>query len=220
MEQNTFGFMRRGGVRRGAGRKRKGPKSRVSHRKRESFPSRYPIHVTMPLKEGLPTLRRGNPYRVLLESFHAGSKRFGFRLLEYTVQSNHLHLVVEAKDKRALSRGMQGLSVRIARGLNKLWGRRGKVFADRYHAEILKTPRRVRNVLVYVLMNARRHGIVLGERVVDPFSSGTWFEGWKEKVISHLPPLPDFLPHAESWLLRVGWRKQGLLSIHAKPAKA
>lgn len=80
---------------------------------------------------------------MLRTAFAAGSERFGFRLRQYSVQSDHRHLVVEGKDRRALSRGMQGLLIRIAKGLNRLWGRRGTVFADRYHDRILRTPREV-----------------------------------------------------------------------------
>jgi len=49
--------------------------------------------------------------------------------------------------------------IRVAKGLNKLWARRGKVFADHYHDRILRTPREVRNALCYVLHNAKKHGL-------------------------------------------------------------
>src|SRR5204863_9277085 len=84
----------------------------------------------------------------------AGADRFGMRLVELAVMSNHVHLICEADDERALARGMKGLCVRIARALNRLWGRVGSVFNDRYHAHALKTPREVRNALNYVLHNA------------------------------------------------------------------
>ncbi|MEW6073566.1 MAG: peptide MFS transporter [Planctomycetota bacterium] len=109
-------------------------------------------------------------------AFAGGKERFGFRLIHYSVLANHLHLIGEAQNRRALSRGMQGLAVRIAKGLNRHWGRRGKVFADRYHDHILRTPREVRSALAYVLRNAARHGV--GGAGADPYSSGRWFDGW------------------------------------------
>jgi hypothetical protein len=130
--------------------------------------------------------------------------------------SNHLHLIVEAKNRRALSRGMQGLLVRIARALNKLWDRRGSVFADRYHDRILKTPREVRVALAYVLRNAARHGLrFVG---VDPFSSGQRFDGWEERPPRGLADLaPPLLAKARSFLLRAGWRRHQLIRFTEVP---
>ena len=101
----------------------------VSHDRRAALASRNPVHVTCKLRRGLPTLRRKAEYRVLRGAFAKGCERFGFRLVHYSVQGDHLHLIAEAKDRRALSRGMQGLLVRVAKGLNKLWSRKGSVSA-------------------------------------------------------------------------------------------
>ncbi len=156
---------------------------------------------------------------MLERAFGAGSDRFGFRLTEYSIQSNHLHLLVEAKDRNALARGMQGLSVRVAKALNKLWQRRGKVFADRYHGRILRSPREVRDVLVYVLRNHVRHGIAL--LGVDAWSSGRWFDGWREggeTMVALASPLTSPLARARTWLLRVGWRRRGRIAFTEAPA--
>src|SRR5882672_3801717 len=168
--QRELAFRSRGGARRGAGRKPKGPRAGVSHRTRPVRAARHPVHVTARIRAGLPSLRR-EATRALLElALARGADRFGFRLVEYSIQSNHLHLIAEVRDRRALSRGMQGLLVRITRALNKSWGRKGSVFADRYHARALCTPREARNALVYVFHNARHHGARVAG--VDPFSSG------------------------------------------------
>ena len=137
--------------------------------------------------------------------------------MQYSVQSNHLHLIAEASDNRALSRGMLGLSVRVARALNQLWKRSGSVFADRFHSRLLKTPREVRNALVYVLQNARKHAaaISLGP---DPFSSGPWFDGWKSGVEKGADSSLGFLARAKTWLLGVGWRRHGLIDPRELPA--
>jgi REP element-mobilizing transposase RayT len=188
----------------------------VSHAARAPLASRFPAHVTLRLIDGLPSLRRKPIYRVLRRAFTAGSERFGFRLVQYSVQTNHLHLLVEARDRRALVRGMQGLAIRVAKALNRLWERGGRVFADRYHDRILRTPREVRNALAYVLHNARRHGArFLG---VDPFSSGAWFDGWRESgpATCH-PGTPPSAAAARTWLLAVGWRRHGLLSVDEIP---
>ena len=213
--QHELAFPEWGGARKGAGRKPKGEEALVPHDTRPALKSCYPVHVTMRLIEGLPSLRADAERAVLERTLHAGSDRFGFRLVHYSIQTNHLHLLVEATDRRALWRGMQGLAVRIARGLNRSWNRKGKVFADRYHAHILCSPSEVRNSLVYVLHNARRHGIPV--RGVDPYSSGAWFDGWRETG----PPLRGSREpvgvEARTWLLDVGWRRRGLLGIDESP---
>jgi REP element-mobilizing transposase RayT len=206
-----------GGSRKGSGRKRRGPRSRVKHRPRASFPASCPVHVTLRLAAGLPSLRQRATYRVLLAALGGGCERFGMRLVHWSALGNHLHLMVEAADRRALSRGMQGLGVRIARALNRWWGRTGRVFADRFHAHVLRSPTEVRRALHYVLQNARHHRIpVVG---ADRFSSGTWFDGWLGGACGDAPApeRPAWLRAARTWLLAHGWRRLGLLDVDAWP---
>jgi hypothetical protein len=135
-----------------------------------------------------------------------GRDRFGFRLVHFSVQGNHLHLIVEAEDERALARGMQGLGVRIAKALNRVMGRKGAVFADHYHSRILRSPTEVANAIAYVLMNFLHHfpGEVrrYAQDLRDRFSSA-WREQGKDPPV--VPP--------RTWLLSVGWRARpmGLL---------
>ncbi len=171
-------LFRRGGKRKRAGRKPVGERALIAHSRRARVTSHTPVLVTTKLVEGLPNLRRERTLTLLRDTLAAGSDRFGFRLVEYSIQSNHVHLVVEAQDERALGRGMKGLLVRLAKALNRAWERRGRVIGDRYHALVLKTPRAVRNALVYTVQNARKHGAqILG---IDAYSSGPWFEGWAD----------------------------------------
>src|SRR5262249_53817234 len=165
----------RGGKRPGAGRKPKGARAGVPHRKRPALAPRFPVLVTARLFERMPSLRKDATLATLRRAFAAASERNGLRLIHFSIQSNHLHLIAEAHGAEALSRGMQGLLVRVARALNRLWGRKGSVFADRYHSRILRTPREVRHALAYVLNNARKHGCFFAG--IDPFSSGRWFDG-------------------------------------------
>jgi REP-associated tyrosine transposase len=215
-EASNVRFRDWGGKRRGAGRKPKGEVALVSHAKRARLCPRHPVHVTVKLRTGLPSLRRKENHRALLDAFGAATGRFGMGVVHYSVQSNHVHLLVEAEDGRSLSRGMQGLCVRIARSLNRLWKRRGKVFADRYHAHVLQTPREVRNALRYLFHNTAHHGVRFLDGF-DPFTSAEHFDGWKsprrlsaESTSSALREV-GFLARARTWLLSVGWRRHGLL---------
>src|SRR5689334_19876724 len=167
-----------GGARRGAGRKPKGERALVSHARRGDFAPRNPVHVTTRLKQGLPSLRRAGELSVLMRAIRAAQDRWGLRVVHYSIQTNHLHLLVESHGRASLALGIQGLLVRIARALNRLWQRAGKLFADRYHAHALRSPREVRNALVYVLQNVRKHGVAMNG--VDSYSSGVWFDGWQE----------------------------------------
>jgi putative transposase len=114
------------------------------------------------------------------------------QVVHFSVQGNHLHLIVEAEGRDALSRSMKGLAVRVAVGLNRLAGRHGAVFADRYHARALATPREVANTLRYVFENYRKHS-----RETLPWS-------WKDPFASSTAA-PLRAPAV--WLLRVGWTR-------------
>jgi hypothetical protein len=169
----------------------------------------------MRLRRGLPSLRYRPLSRIILAAFHAAKMRLGLRLVHFSVQSNHLHLVVEAQGQRALSRAMQGLAVRIARGLNANLGTRGSVFADRYHARTLRTPREVRHALIYVLHNHKHHFTGPGRLPpIDPLSSAPYFHGFISQIArSRDAPFAS----AKTWLLRVGWQRAGPIDVHARP---
>src|SRR5579871_1289894 len=138
------------------GRPRK-PDAGVSHLTRPRLAPRFPVHVTLRMKQHVYNLRSWRSYHVLRRALIIGSNRFGMRITHYSVQGNHVHLIVEALDGRALSRGVQGLAIRMAKGLNRMMGKRGKVFADRFHSRILRTPTETRNAVHYVLHNRQHH---------------------------------------------------------------
>jgi len=212
--QQALDFPGRGGRRPGAGRKPAGPRPRVSHQRRPSHDRRHPAHVTLRAVDDLPSLRGGNVFPALRRAFGAACAR-AFRVVHYSVQGNHLHLLVEADDERALTRGMQGLCIRLARAVNRILGRHGRVWSDRFHARALRTPREVRNALVYVLLNGRKHAV--SGRGVDPCSSGPWFAGWRDPV-GQPPTAPPVAP-AQTWLLSVGWRRSGEIRIDMIPGR-
>ncbi len=185
-------LFRHGGRRAGAGRKPKGEQALCPRYVRPRLASRVPVLVTIRWLTGLPSLRCATSLRVVHGS----------------VQSNHLHLIVEARDAAALARDMCGLLVRIERGLNRAWGRRGKILADRYHA--------------CVLHNAKKHGSLV--RGVDPFSSGPWFDGWRELLdevaVLTLREQNSPFATARTWLLSVGWRRHGRIGLGESPLPA
>jgi REP element-mobilizing transposase RayT len=147
----------------------------------------------------------------------AGCNRGGFRVCQFSIQRHHIHLIVEATNRVELSRGMQGLTIRLARSINQMYSRRGRVFADRYFARALKTPREVKNALNYVLNNALRHKNVRVDDLYlveeDAYSSAAWFDGWRRRAhVRCRPTGPPPVAPAKTWLLTTGWRRHGLLS--------
>ncbi len=204
-QQSEFAFPQHGGARRGAGRKPSGPLPRVPHVAREEIRARHPVHVTLRVVAGLRNLREGRAHEVLLRALVAGADRNGFRIVEYSAQSNHLHLLCEADNRDALSRGVGGLKVRITKALNRLWEREGALFADRYHDRVLRSPREVHHVLTYLFENASHHGIQHSDGL-DPCSSARWFHGER----------PSPLPKAQTWLASVGWQRWGPIEVRPK----
>src|ERR1051325_7684062 len=213
--QCELDFRSWGGRRPGAGRKPRGPRPLVPHARRPPHHARHPVQVPLRVVDGLPSLRDPDVFVTILRGIVAAT-RPTFRVVHFSVQSNHLHLLVEAEGTATLAKGMQGLGVRVAKAVNRRLVRRGRVFADRYHERPLRPPREARNGLVYGLQNHRKHGVgVLGIR---PWSSGAWFDGWAES----LRPVPGRAPVAQpqTWLLRAGWRRGRPIDVDEAPPVA
>ena len=156
------------------------------------------------------------------------SERGDFRVTHYSLQGDHAHLIVEAMGKEALACGMKSIAARLARAVNRVSRRSGAVLDGRYHHRLLRTPREVRRALAYVLLNARRHWAKAraGRRPLPPrldeASSARWFDGWRPEVASRIPTSrgdPE-VARPRSWLLRIGWRRHGLVDLTEVPGLA
>ena len=245
MQQMGLNFARkgRGGARVGAGRK---PLPlglrRTPHRARAEHRARHPLHIT--LRAGTRSLRSQQVVRTILGALRAANTSC-FRIAQYSVQENHLHLIVEAESKQALSSALRGLMIRLAMRVNRLLFRRGRFWADRWHGNALTSPRQVRNALVYVLKNRHKHAGSAAHatrahagsaahatqahagsaahaappaRWLDPLSSAQWFDGFAAPIpiaFRSLGPISIVSP--VSWLLRLGWRRHGLIESNEVP---
>jgi REP element-mobilizing transposase RayT len=196
----------------------------VPHVARPLLASRFPVHVTVRLRDGLPHLRNFELAKVLRKAFVHGCDRGRFRICHFSVLGNHIHLICEAVDAQALACGVAAFKIRVARSLNKEWRRHGAVFEDRYHARILRTPTEVRNALLYVLQNARRHGESTRGWIggIDPFSSGRYFDGWRDPPEMPPPDPGEPMPIAKAttFLLTTAWRWRGLIGVDQVPPAA
>jgi hypothetical protein len=143
----------------------------------------------------------------------AASQRETFRILHFSIQRTHLHLIIEADSAKARADGLKSLSGRITRRANRLLDRRGTLWADRPHVRPIKSPREMRTLLVYVLANHRKHDP--RATGLDPAASGFWFDGWREPIPRPPGPSPVAAPH--TWLASVGWRRLGLIGAREAP---
>jgi putative transposase len=205
----------RGGARKGAGRKPGAGRHRVEHSRRSTHDRHCPVHVTLRVRNGVPSLRSDSVFGAVATAFAAGSSE-QFRLLQFSVQHDHVHLIVEADDAQRLIRGIQGLAIRVARAVNRVLGRRGALWGDRYHSRQLQSPREVRNAIVYVLANFKKH--LCSSTGIDPRSSALWFDGFRRVV--RLTEKTSPVAAARTWLMRRGWRRYGLIDIQEAPRRS
>jgi REP element-mobilizing transposase RayT len=228
---------RRGGARKGAGRPQiKGRLASEPHKQRPRLSGREPVLITARVSKKTSTLRRRRIYTAVRRALTTVLARQSFRIVHFSIQRTHLHLIAEADSQPALSIGMQGFLISAARRINAAIAKatrartRGTVFPDRYHERVLTKPKQCRNAIRYVLNNWRRHkedreGLP-STWTVDPFSSAVNFGGWKELAGSDqlfgTPPGYERLPTSSpaTWLLTTGWTRHGPIGAREVPGSS
>jgi REP element-mobilizing transposase RayT len=199
-----------GGKRKRAGRKRG---HRVSHKRRPKVAATKPLHVTLRAARDVPNLRRWHPAAAIGAALKKlAAAPCAVRVIEFSIQRDHIHMIVESDGRASLTSGMRSITIRLAKAINKRLGRYGQVFGDRYHARPLTSPYEVRKALIYVLHNHKKHGHTT---LVDSLSSAPWFD-FAERPARRTDPPPTTPPIL--WLLRIGWHRHGPISIHDHPA--
>lgn len=205
-----------GGKRTGAGRPNKS--GAVNHMRRQKFTKDKPAHVTFRLLKGLSGLRTKSVHE-LLKVTVGHLPKFGVRAIHYSLQGNHIHLILEADSPAALSRAMKSFGCRFAKGAKHLRGfKSAKVFNGRYHLTVIDSPRQARNAIRYVLLNQSHHVDLIEH--IDEFSSGFYFKGWRQllgpkfkdlveqqAITSGTFDLPKHLSVPDTWLLAEGWKR-------------
>jgi REP element-mobilizing transposase RayT len=221
--QTEFAFIApatHGGARRNAGRKPSGLRRREPHRRRPDIDARKPLHIALRVRGAVGRLRKPHAYRALRRATWTAGKREDFRIVQISIQEDHVHLICEADNRNALTRGMQGFKISAAKRLNAELSRErrisctGTVFTDRYHVEVICSPTQARNSLAYVMNNWRKHGEDCASPLRrDPYSSAIVFRGWREDDgrCIHLPPgyRPLHVRRPRTWLLAEGYKRGG-----------
>ena len=215
----------RGGKREGAGRKKTGRCRDAPHRCRPRVRKYDVQHVVLRTRKDVGRLRRGKTYLAIRRALERTLGETAFRVVHTSIQRNHLHFLIEAEHAQALSHGMRSLAIMAARAINRVLDRKGRVFAYRYHATAISSPRQMRNALAYVLNNWRRHdedesSEAAHRAALDPYSTAIRFRGWREGVFA-MPSGFEALPSAapETWLLRVGWERHGPIGAFEVPGR-
>ena len=177
------------------------------------------MHVVLRVTREVGNLRTRHAYRAIRGAVGLCARRSDYRVVHVSIQSNHVHLLVEADDKRALTLGMQGFAISAAKRLNReLRRKRGEVFPYRYHATAIENPTQARNAISYILNNWRRHRAdARAPWRIDPYSSADRFGGWSRphRYAPRAEPLPTVRP--TSWLLRDGWKRAGPIELDEVP---
>lgn len=212
-----------GGRRPGAGRPNRS--GTQAHLKRPRLSGHLPLHVTLRLRAGLPSLRRKDVYRELRHAAGTAKKK-GFGVVHFAILSNHLHFILEASSERVLGRQMQSFSIALAKRINRLAGRKGPAFSGRYFARVLVTPVEVRRAVAYVLGNEGKHKGESKTVYVGPFSSVAVLPKAEEvtrlraifgraltlvAADSRIPSkdglAAEIVREPRTWLLKIGWRR-------------
>jgi REP element-mobilizing transposase RayT len=211
------------------------PRAGSPHNKRPELSARHPVHVVLRVVDAVKSLRRRRTYHAIRWATLTAARREDFHIVHLSIQRTHIHLLVEANDKAALAVGMQGFQISAAKLLNAAISkgklgprRRGTVFPDRYHAQIITSPTQARHTLSYVLNNWRKHEED-GKRsargwAIDWFSTAAMFPGWREygdeAFMRRGPPTYDplIVYQPQTWLLRIGWQKAGAISCCEVPS--
>jgi REP element-mobilizing transposase RayT len=217
-----------------AGRKPKGARAGSRHKRRPEVTPRCALHVVMRVVPAVGSMRRRSLYKAMRDATITAALRERIRVVHISIQRTHVHLLVEAETKLTLGRGMQGFQISAARNINSALAvggrrRRGAVFADRYHLEVITSPTRARHALSYVLNNWRKHredqqGLP-STWLVDPYSSGISFPDWQElEGRAFMWPMratydPLVVRRPQSWILQEGWKRTGSISVHDVPTK-
>ncbi len=223
VRQTEMKFRTWGGKRRRAGRRQVNARKSEPHRRREPVRPTTPVHVTLRVADDVRRLRKRKAYGAIRAAMNHVLSRADFRIVHASIQSNHVHLLVEAEHEVALAKGMQSFSISLARKLNALAGRHGPVFPDRYHATVIASRRQARHALAYVLNNWRRHAEDRSRESqswkIDRYSSAIAFDGLTEALKWIVPedyePLP--VSRARTWLIAEGWKLYGTIGIAEVP---
>jgi putative transposase len=170
------------------------------------------MHMTVRRRDGLPSFRQQRVLELVHDLMREKNDE-AFQIVHHSIQSNHIHFISEARDRRAVTRKMHGFMVAFAKRLNALLGRRGGVWGDRYYSRDIVGSREMKNVLSYVFHSAKKHGALpKGSRMPDIYSTAMLGGGRETRFLVHgFDDWPQ--PRPRTRMLRSWWRGHGPLKL-------
>jgi len=141
---------------------------RILHGRRP-FCAGRPMHLTTHVVDGAPSLRQPEVRRHF-EELLEGARQRGVRTVSFSLLDTHVHWVVLAESAKALWDATRYLFGLLVRRLNRMWGRRGKLLAERYWSVCCKTAKQAFHALAYVLRNAADAGHWVKARCLDRYT--------------------------------------------------
>ena len=151
----------------GAGRPAKVDRG-IRHISREKINRPSALHLTIKVRENKADIKN----KRILKALHYAIRRArlqGLRVVHYTLEYNHVHLLVEANDNKSVQKGMQALGISFSKAINKIKQVKGSVYKHRHHFRKLNSRREYKNVIQYIFRNGIKHKRSLC--LIDPFNS-------------------------------------------------
>lgn len=128
----------------------------IRHIARDKVTKHTSLHLTIKIERLKAGLRNKDVLKQLHDSIKK-ARKIGLRVIHYTLEFDHVHLLVEVDSNQQLAKGMQSFGISFSKGINKIKAQVGKVFKTRYHFRKLKSPNEIKNVIFYILGNSLKH---------------------------------------------------------------
>lgn len=148
----------------------------IRHIAREIIKKSTSLHLTIKVRENKADIKNKQVLKILHYAIRR-SRIKGLRIIHYTLEYNHIHLLVEAADKQTVHQGMQSFGITFAKKINAIKRLKGTVYKHRYHLRKINSPRELKNVLYYIFNNGIHHKRT--STVLDPYNTLPAFKSLK-----------------------------------------
>lgn len=148
----------------------------IRHTKRPDLTRPSSLHLTVKIEKSKANLKNKNVLAILKKAIF-NARRQGLKVIHYSLEYDHIHLIIEADNNRTLGKGMQAFGVTLAKAINRMRKVKGQVYKHRYHFRQITSSRQLKNVMTYIFNNGVKHKT--SATALSPFNSI-----WAEKKYS------------------------------------
>lgn len=133
----------------------------IRHTHRPVFKKPASLHLTIKIAKEKSNLKNKEVLSILKRAI-LNSRKMGLRVIHFTLEYDHIHLLIEAENNHLLGKGMQSFGVTLSKAINKLKKTSGQVYRHRYHFRKITSARQLKNVMNYIFRNGLKHGTSAG----------------------------------------------------------